>query len=490
MKDVKLLGVDVGSGSVRVAVFNTEGDVLALAKSDYPTYKDKEGWSEQDAVDYYEALLSCLKSIGKDNLFGVEAVGICGQTPTDIFVDKDGAPVRRAIMWRDTRAKAQLERQNERFTHEQLLHMAGCPIPNTPNWTTLRMAWVKENEPDVYSRIYKVLQPKDYLIYKLTGRFVTDLWSARPFANVNTGLHNDEIFSFIGYDKTVSPEIYRVADTVGRITNERVIECGLAPDVCVVCGSSDGFASMVSSGIFEEPGLAFNCTGTSEMAGVSAASFIGADGMYLFPSSLTGEACVCFGPTQSGGSSLLWLAKNILGMEYDELIASASRSVPGSRGLVFLPYIMGERAPIWDGDAKGCFFGLKDMHTRDDMARSVLEGVAFSIRSLIEASGVDNVKRLRLIGGGSRVPLWCQIRADVLGIPLEVVECSEACAQGGAAIAGIGIGVYDSYKDAALKMCNVGAVYLPSAENREVYDKLYGIYRALYESTKNLMKEL
>ena len=485
-----LLGVDVGSSSEKVVVFDYLGNIISIAKTDYPICETQPGWSEQNVEDYYTAFLDNLKKIGNTVLEKVTAICICGQTPTDIFVDFQGEPLRRAIMWRDTRAKAQLERQREKYSFEYLEELAGCPIPKTENWTTLRMGWVKENEPQIVQKIYKVLQPKDYLIYKLSGKFVTDLWSARCFSNVHTGKPNEELLNFWGYDKTVIPETFKVADICGNIANETVQGLGLNKEVKIICGCSDGFSAMLASGLFCEDGVAFNSTGTSEMAGVVKNTDAQSQGLYIFPSSLTDEKEVYFGPTQSGGASLIWFAKNVLNVLFDKMIELAEKSSAGSNGLVFLPYINGERAPIWDGKAKGSFFGIKSTHTVCDFARSVLEGVAFSIRFILESSKQLGITTLRLLGGGSKIPLWCQIRADVLGVTVETVECEEACAQGSAMIAGVGVGIYSSYKDSARKMCKVGASYKPNIKNKEIYDTNYRVYKALYESTKELMKEM
>jgi xylulokinase len=485
-----LLGVDVGSSSEKVVVFDYAGNMLSIAKTDYPIYEEREGWAEQNAEDYYFAFLKNLEKIEKTILEKVTAICICGQTPTDIFVDKQGNVLRRAIMWRDSRAKKQFQRQVKKYTFAELEELSGCPIPKSENWTTLRMAWVKENESEIAERIYKVLQPKDYLIYKLSGKFVTDLWSARCFSNVHTGKPNEELLNFFGYNKDVVPETFKVADVCGKVENEEVQALGINNDVKIICGCSDGFAAMLSSGLFGEDNVAFNSTGTSEMAGVSKTDESISKGVYIFPKSLTEEKSVCFGPTQSGGASLIWFAKNVLRTSFEEMIELANQSPAGSNGLIFLPYINGERAPIWDSNAKGSFFGVKSTHTAFDFARSVLEGVAFSIRSIMEASGQTGISTLRLLGGGSKIPLWCQIRADILGVAVETVDCAEACAQGSAMIAGVGIGVYSSYQEAAEKTCKVGERYEPQIENREVYNRNYRVYKALYENTKELMKEV
>lgn len=484
-----LLGVDIGSSSEKVAVFDYAGNMISMAKTDYPIYENKEGYVEQNAEDYYWAFLENLKKLGESILKQVTAICICGQTPTDIFVDKSGNVLRRAIMWRDTRAKKQFQTQIDNYTFLELEELSGCPIPKSENWTTLRMAWVKENEPEVASKIYKVLQPKDYLIYRLSGKFVTDLWSARCFSNVHTGKPNKDLLQFFGFTEDCVPETLKVSDVCGFVENNEINALGVSKAVKIICGCSDGFAAMLSSGLFAEDGIAFNSTGTSEMAGVIKTKEDESEGLYIFPKSLTEEKTVCFGPTQSGGASLIWFAKNVLNVSFEEMISLAEKSPIGSNGLIFLPYISGERAPIWDANAKGCFFGIKSTHNACDFARSVLEGVAFSIRSILENSNETNTSILRLLGGGSKIPLWCQIRADVLGVTIETVECAEACVQGAAMIAGVGTGVYTSYQDAARKNCKVGNRYEPNITSKNTYDKSYRIYKALYRSTKELMNE-
>ena len=264
-----------------MAVFDADGTVLALAKADYPTYSDNEGWYEQDPDDYYTAFLSCLEKIDAELLKEVSAIGFGGQTPTDVFVDFDGRPVRRAIMWRDTRASEQLKRQKARYSFEALEKMSGCPIPKSQNFTTLRMAWVKDEEPENASRIYKVLQAKDYLIYKITGRLVTDLWSARPFQNINTGEPLDELLGFFGYDRSVIPECFKASDVCGSVTDGEAVKRGLPFGTEVICGCSDGFTSILSSGLFAEDGVGFNCTGTSEMAGLTVKGERKSSGMFI-----------------------------------------------------------------------------------------------------------------------------------------------------------------------------------------------------------------
>lgn len=484
-----LMGVDIGSSSEKLAVFDYDGNAVAIAKYEYPIRTEHEGYAEQDPDDYYRAFLHNLERIDASVLSQVTAVCICGQTPTDIFVDEQGKPLCPAIMWRDTRAKAQFERQKTRYSFAELEKMSGCPIPKSENWTTLRMAWLKDEAPQLAQKVYKVLQPKDYLIYKLSQSFVTDLWSARCFANVQTGKINAELLDFFGYGTDVAPQIYAPTAICASVYDEQAEKRGLRRGLPIVCGCGDGFAAMLSSGLFAAPSIAFNSTGTSEMAGCCTAEERSRDGLYTFPRALTGERAVLFGPTQSGGSSLIWFAENVLHISFEEMIEKASRSTAGSNGLVFLPYICGERAPIWDANAKGCFFGIKQSHTDCDFARSVLEGVAFSIRSLLEASG-ERVDVLRLLGGGSKLPLWCQIRADVLQAAVETVDCAEACAQGAAIIAGVGVGAYSSYHDAALKTCKVSKRYTPNAGNAAIYERNYKVYKSLYTATKDLMKEL
>ena len=483
-----LLGVDIGSSSLKCVVFDELGNLITSIKTNYNIIENGD-FVEQDPHDYYNAFIKNLKQIDKETLSKIEVLCVCGQAPTDIFVDKNGIVLRNAIMWKDRRAKKQLERQKKAYTFTQLENFAGCPIPKTENWTPLRMAWVKDNEPEIANNIYKVLQPKDYLIYRLSNEFVTDFWSARTFVNINTGVINEELLSFYGYNKNVLPKIYKPTDVCATLNNEEVASLGLGNNLKIVCGCSDGFASVLSAGVFSKGNVAFNSTGTSEIAGVVKQNDKSFEGLHIFPKSLTNEKGVIFGPTQSGGSSLIWLAKNLLNVSFDEMISLAGKSPAGSNGIVFLPYISGERAPIWDSNAKGSFFGVKSSHTASDFARSVLEGVAFSIRNIMESSN-QSIDELRILGGGSKIPLWCQIRADVLNANVNVIDCDEACAQGATILAGVGIGLYKSFADATEKVCKISKTYNPNKETESVYNKNYYVYKTLYENTKDLMKEM
>jgi xylulokinase len=347
------------------------------------------------------------------------------------------------------------------------------------------MAWLKEERPDLAEKAYKVLQPKDYLLFKLCGEFVTDYWSARPFTNLQTGKINQEILDFCGYTEEIVPRLYAPDEICGELTSEEVCSLGLKKGVKLICGCSDGFAGLVSSGVFSEENLAFNSTGTSEI--VAAANYKTApfDGVYIFPEQVTGSVPVYLGPSQSGGGTLLWLCNNVLHLSFEEMVSLAEQAEVGCDGLVFLPYLSGERAPVWDSNAKGCFFRLKNTHTSCEMSRSVMEGVAFAVRSIIEGTG-QTPDRLRLLGGGSKIELWNQIRADVLGIPVDVIDCEEACAQGGAMLAGKGIGVYSSLSEASRIVCKVKKTYSPNPNAKAIYDNNYAVYKALYQATKHL----
>ncbi len=483
-----VLGIDIGSSSEKAAVFDDNGNTIATAVSGYEIYSSDKT-AEQDVEQYLTAFRKNMESIGKEILSKVSAICICGQTPTDIFVDKNGKPLRKAVMWKDLRAKSQYERLTKEFSFEKLESLSGCYLPRSEAMTPVKMARIFEEEPEVAEKTYKVLQPKDYLVYKLTGNFVTDLWCGRFFRNVETGEISEDIMKYTGFDESVAPNAEKPETISGTVVSEEFTNIGLKTGTPVVCGSGDGFASMLSSGVLADDGIAFNSTGTSEMAGVTVDFPETVKNLYVFPKSLTGEKAVCFGPTQSGGASLLWFARSVLDVSFEELTKMASKSRAGADGLVFLPYISGERAPIWDSSAKGCFFGIKASHTANDFARSVLEGVAFSIKHILEFSGRTDIRSLRISGGGSKVDVWNEIRAGVLGVTIETSFCEEACALGAAMIAGKGTGTFSSYKEAAEKMCRVKDAYLPKSEDAPAYERNYEVYKNLYNDVKKYYQE-
>lgn len=495
MKDILLLGIDIGTSSCKLTVINHKGETVASGKAAYEVYTPAVGWYEQNAEDYWTGTLDALQQIEKAQpgiLAEVQAIGVIGQTSTEIFVDVKGNPLCPAIIWKDTRAVAEAQAIRQDFGEEKLFELLGAHVPISANWAASRLLWVSRNQPDIAEKTYKVLQPKDYVNFKLTGKYFSDKWINKSVSHTITGEIPEEYIRYLGFTPDVIPPLFAPFTVCGKVTEETAARTGLTAGTPVVAGWSDGPATMLGSGAFERPGIAFNCTGTSEIIGVSVEETQYVDGLMTIPKHLTGSVAIVYGPTQSGSSSLLWYNENVGHTDFNTAVQAAATAAPGCDGLVFLPYLSGERAPLWDPDARGMFANIHTGHDSGSFSRAIMEGVAYSVRHCIETviSGANvQPQAIRLSGGGSRIPLWCQIRADVCKLPIEMVACDETSAMGAVMLAGVGIGLWENLQQASAAMVHAAQGYIPQAENYKAYDQNYYRYRALYHAMRRINEE-
>ena len=394
------------------------------------------------------ALRSALDDLGVRE---AAAIGICGQVNTHVFVDVSGRPVCPAIAWQDTRPAPD-----------------GAELGVDASHPLARMAWLARVRPEAWTATRAILSPKDYLNLRLCGELATD-----PISPI--GLVGPDGAYRADVDASRLPPLRAPTDVLGRAGEP-------LPGAVVVCGTMDAWGNLYGSGIVG-PGGAMEVSGTSEIVAVLSAesrptpgvvSFLPVDGLVLHA-----------GPTQAGGDALRWLA-GWSGLGIDGALAAAARAPAGSRGAIFLPYLAGERAPLWDASARGVFFGLTAAHGLEELARAVLEGVAFSARHLLEAceqaAGL-HAASLRLSGGASRSDLWSQIKADVHGRPLERLETPHTGLAGAALLAGVGAGLLPSLREAAPAFARVGRVFDPQPGP---LDELYALYRELYPALRPL----
>lgn len=497
MADTLLLGIDIGTSSCKLTVITEKGEIAAMAKSDYEVFMYDGNRYEQNAEDYWLGSLSALKKIEEENsgiLSKIKAIGVIGQTSTEIFVDKNGKPLRPAIIWKDTRATAEAEMIKKDFGEQKLEGLLGAKVPISANWAASRLLWISRNEPAIAQNTYKILQPKDYINFKLTGKYFSDKWINKSVVNTFTGEVPQEYINYLGFSPDVIPSVFAPFEVCGGVTAEIAELTGLSVDTPVVAGWSDGPATMLGSGAFEKEGIAFNCTGTSEIIGMSVKETKYVDGLMTIPAHLTGSVAIIYGPTQSGSSSLLWYNKNIRGGEdFVSLTNSAAEEKSGCDGLVFLPYLAGERAPVWDTEARGIFANINSQHNSGSLVRAIMEGVAFSVRHCIEtaqnATGIvpDSI---RLSGGGSKTALWNQIRADVCKRKVQMCKCEETSALGAVILAGVGIGLWENLCEASKSIVKTAKSYEPDTQTFDVYDKNFYCYKELYKAMKNIKSKI
>ena len=497
-----LLGIDIGTSPCKVAVFDREGHVVAAATGDYPVYYPKEGWAEQNPEEWWTAVCHAIgKTLdsGKICPNQIAGVGIDGQSWSAIAIDKEGHVLTNTPIWMDTRAQSICDRLNNEIGADEIFALAGNSLQ--PSYTTAKILWYQENLPDVYKKIDKILQSNSYIAYKLTGAVTQDVsqgYGLHCF-DMRNGCWNEEMSRKLGIPMDFLPDIVPCDQVVGTVTKKAAQECGLAEGTPVVAGGLDAACGTLGAGVIH-PGE------TQEQGGQAGGMSICMDTYKADPRLILGYHVVpgqwlLQGGTTGGGGVMRWFEREFAGYEREmqkqngksslvQLNEIAEEVAPGSEGVVFLPYMAGERSPIWNPDAKGVFYGLDFSKTKGHMVRACMEGVAFSLRHNLEVAEEAGAEAevLRAMGGSANSLLWTQIKSDITGKPIVVPSSDTATTLGAAILAGVGVGFYKDYEEAVSLTVKTTREHHPNAENREVYDQNYQTYLKVYESLKNLMK--
>lgn len=478
-----VLVFDIGTGSCKAAVYDADGKLVAEASDGYGVQRPAPMWVEQDPEDWWTAVgRTCrelLQVVSPERIVGV---GLSGQVPTMILVDADANPLAPAITWQDRRAEAEAAWLREHIGREQLQEWLGMDLPIDAGWPPARMLWWRRHRPDLIEKAHTVLLAKDFILVRLTGAFHSDAWSAKGLIHLLSHEAPADYYAALDIPPRIAPHILPPTTVPGGVTEAAAAWTGLNAGTPVVVGLSDALCAMAGTGAFHHAGTAFDQTGTSDIVGATGAG--PTTGLLYVPVELTGELSVLYGPTQAGGDSLTWFAE-WTGSSLDDVLRAADAATPAATDLVFLPYLQGERAPLWDTAARGAFVGLMRSHTLGDGARAVMEGVAMSVRHILELTGFEpgTGRALRLAGGSTRNATWNQIRADVLQSPVEIIAQQNAATLGAAMLAAVGAGLYDSLGDAAA-MVRIERTYAPNAALADHYHRLYRRFRALYPALK------
>lgn len=497
-----LLGIDIGTSACKVAVFDREGHVVAAATGDYPVYYPKEGWAEQNPEEWWTAVCHAIgKTLdsGKICPDQIAGVGIDGQSWSAIAIDKEGHVLTNTPIWMDTRAQSICDRLNNEIGADEIFALAGNSLQ--PSYTTAKILWYQENLPDVYKKIDKILQSNSFIAYKLTGAVTQDVsqgYGLHCF-DMRNGCWNEEMSRKLGIPMDFLPDIVPCDQVVGTVTKKAAQECGLAEGTPVVAGGLDAACGTLGAGVIH-PGE------TQEQGGQAGGMSICMDTYKADPRLILGYHVVpgqwlLQGGTTGGGGVMRWFEREFAGYEREmqkqngksslvQLNEIAEEVAPGSEGVVFLPYMAGERSPIWNPDAKGVFYGLDFSKTKGHMVRACMEGVAFSLRHNLEVAEEAGAEAevLRAMGGSANSLLWTQIKSDITGKPIVVPSSDTATTLGAAILAGVGVGFYKDYEEAVSLTVKTTREHQPDPGNKEVYDQNYQTYLKVYESLKNLMK--
>jgi xylulokinase len=502
-----MIGIDVGTTGTRAVIVRPDGHVVGAATGDHqPMRMAKPGWAEQDPEDWWQATIRAVRAaLEAAGLKGTDiaAVGLSGQMHGVVLLDKTHAVVRPSLIWCDQRSQAQCDWITSTVGAERLIQLVSNPA--LTGFSAPKILWVRDNEPRVFGRAAHFLLPKDFVRFRLTGEFATDVSDASGtlLFDVTNRRWSREMLSALELDPKLLPSAYESPEITGEITRETAVLTGLAAGTPVVGGGGDQASSAVGNGIVL-PGL------TSATLGTSGVIFTYTDAPKLDPRGRIHTFCHAvpgkwhvMGVTQGAGLSLRWFRDNFGASElwyarhtdvdpYDLIIKQAEKIPPGSDGLLWLPYLMGERTPHLDAQARGMWFGLTAAHTRAHMIRSILEGVAFSLRDSLEIFKELEipVKQIRASGGGSRSFLWREIQADIYGKELVTLRTSEGSALGAALLAGVAAKIYSSVQESAQQAIQVRESMSPRPDRVKIYDRYYQVYRNLYPAVQEYAHQL
>jgi xylulokinase len=488
-----LLGIDIGTSGAKALLVDERGGVVASATGDYPMSTPRPLWAEQDPADWWRATVEAIRKVLAGHAVErVVGVGLTGQMHGLVLLDARGEVLRPCIMWNDQRTGPQCEAITQRLGLPRLLELVANPV--LPGFTAPKIVWVRENEPDVYARAAHVLLPKDYIRYRLTGDYATEVSDASGtvLLDVRNRRWSAEMLDALDIPPEWMPPVYESPEPSTRISREAAEATGLREGTPVVGGGGDQAAGAVGSGIVRQ-GTMSVVLGTSGVVFAATESFLmePRGRLHAFCHAVPGRWHL-MGVMLSAAGSLRWYLDTFGGEElaratetgagvYDLLTEQAARAPAGSEGLLFLPYLTGERTPYPDPDAKGVFFGLTLRHGKEHTVRSVLEGVAYGLRDSVELMrdmGV-RVDQVRASGGGARSSLWRQILADVLDSEIVLTGVTEGAPYGAALLAGVGAGVYRGVDEAVETAIQLTERVEPGPD-RDVYSNYYEVYRELY----------
>lgn len=497
-----LLGIDIGTSGTKTLLINAskDGEVVASSTKTYPLYTPKPLWAEQEPEDWWQGTIASVREVLQQSGIDpkqIKGIGLSGQMHGSVFLDKENSVLRPAILWCDQRTQTECDWIMDTVGREKTVELISNPV--LTGFTAGKIIWLRNNEPEVYQQVKKVLLPKDYIRLRLTGEFATEVSDASGTALFNVTKRDwaYEMLDAIDIPSDWMPKAYESPEVSGRINAEAAALTGLAEGTPVVGGGGDQAAGAVGNGIVEA-GIISSTVGTSGVV------FAFADKPVVDPKLRVHTFCHAvpdkwhvMGVMLSAGGSLRWyrdtfadtetaVAKALGKDPYDMMCSEAAKAPAGSEGLIFLPYLTGERTPYPDPHARGAFFGITLRSDRAHFVRSVLEGVAYGLRDsfgILDEMGVP-ITQVRASGGGARSSVWRQIQADVSGHDHVTINIDEGPALGVALLAGVGTGIYPSVADACRSVIKVATTTKSDPAAKKTYDGYYSVYQSLYKALK------
>ncbi len=499
-----IIAHDLGTSGDKATLFSTDGRLIDSFVCPYDTHYFNNGWAEQHPEDWWKAVCVTTKSMAERvDREDIVAISFSGHMMGCLPVDQHGTPLREHILWADLRSTAEEAWLGGRIDLMDFYHIVGHRL--SASYTLAKILWVKNNEPDVYRKTYKFLQAKDYIVYRLTGAMLTDCSDASGtnLFDLNTFEWSRKIIDAAGIDPEKLPDVVPSTTVTGNVLPEAAALCGLNPSTKVVLGAGDGATATVGAGCVRE-GQSYACLGTSAWVGSVTRHMICDDRRILTNWAHAVPGFVMpLSTMQAAGGSFSWVKNNICLSEseraaaagksaYDFINEEIAAAPAGSNGLLFLPYLMGERSPRWNPDARGCYVGMSMTNTRGDMLRSVIEGIAYNLRVILDTlrDNGDDIRELSLVGGMAKGEIQRRIFSNVWNLRVKTLNyLEEAGSIGAAIIAGVGVGEFDSFDEVGRFIHPVNVIE-PDPDQAAVYNRYYKPFNDAYEALCPVFREL
>ncbi|MDG5471853.1 xylulokinase [Jeotgalibacillus sp. ET6] len=490
-----VLGIDLGTSAVKILLINQTGEVVKEVSKSYPLVHSKPGWSEQDPEEWVQKTIEGISEITADfkEVSKIQGMSFSGQMHGLVLLGENNEVLRNAILWNDVRTTSQCRNIEDKVGKEKLLEITKNPA--LEGFTLPKLLWVKENETELYEQAHKFVLPKDYLRYRLTNQLHAEYSDAAGtlLLDIAKKEWSSEIAQIMGIDLSLCPDLVESAALVGTITEETAQLTGLAESTKVFAGGADNACGAIGAGILKD-GLTMCSIGTSGVVlSYEASSDKEFGGKVHYFNHGKEDSFYTMGVTLSAGHSLTWFRETFaVDHSFDELLEEAKSVPPGANGLLFTPYLSGERTPHADADIRASFIGMSTSHQQKDFTRSVLEGITFSLNESIEIfrSEGKNINKIISIGGAAKSPVWLQMQADIFDAEVIRLSSEQGPGMGAAMLAALGCGWFQSLEDCAEEFLRESAVYQPVTEHAAQYKEIFSIYKKVYDQTRDLNKAL
>lgn len=501
-----ILGVDIGTSGTKTVLFDEKGTSIASSTYEYLLLQPQNGWAEQHPQDWWDACISTIRSVLEKSQVtpaDVVSIGLSGQMHGLVLLDENNEVLRPAILWCDGRTSVECKEITDIIGAKRLIEITANPA--LTGFTAGKIRWVQKNEPEIYARCRHILLPKDYIRFQLTGEFATEVSDASGMnlMDIPNRCWSEEILIKLGIDAALMPKMYESCDVTGVVHDEASRTTGLSQGTLVVGGAGDNAAAAVGTGVVSR-GKAMTTIGTSGVifAHMDEVKIDPQGRVHTFchavPNTWTVMSC-----TLAAGQSLKWYRDQFchaemdtakgLGIDSYDLMNQEIERIPiGADRLIYLPYLMGERSPLLDANARGVFFGLSGVHTKYHLMRAVMEGVTYSLRDCFDVFAEMDLhpKEMMACGGGGASPTWRQMMADIYGCEVKTINSKEGPALGVAILAAVGAGIFNSVEEACAQLIQEKSKQQPDEAHSRTYEPYYQLYRSLYPALKPSFAQL